>query len=83
MRPRLALLFVGSAILAIALALLYSCYFPDVLPFASTDTRWFWRLDAAFVVSTITWTVAFVSAAAGLALLLLTVTRRSPKFEGR
>lgn len=71
MKARLPLLFVGSAIFSAALALFCNWFFPDVLPLASTEPpRSFWRLDAAFVLSTITWTAAFVSASSGLALVL-------------
>jgi len=71
MKPQLPLLFVGSAILSAALALFCNRFFADVLPLASTEPpHSFWRFDAAFVLTTLTWTAAFVSAASGLALLL-------------
>ncbi|MBR0900669.1 hypothetical protein JQ616_37435 [Bradyrhizobium tropiciagri] len=71
MKPQLSLLFIGSAVLSVVLAVACDWFFPDVLPLASTEPpHASWRLDAAFVLTTITWTTTFVSAASGLALFL-------------
>lgn len=84
MKRRLILIFVGSAILAVVLALFCNWYFPDVMPLATTEPAPHgWRLDAAFAVSTVRWTAAFVAAASALALMLMNVTKRPTKLEGR
>ncbi len=84
MKRRLTLIFVGSAILAVMLALFCNWYFPDVVPLATTEpVSHGWRLDAAFAVSTVRWTAAFVAAASAVALMLMNVTKRPPKLEGR
>lgn len=84
MKRRLTLIFVGSAILAVMLALFCNRYFPDVVPLATTEpVPHGWRLDAAFAVSTVRWTAAFVAAASAVALMLMNVTKRPPKLEGR
>jgi hypothetical protein len=84
MKRRLILIFVGSAILAVVLALFCNWYFPDVMPLATTEPASHgWRLDAAFAVSTVRWTAAFVAAASALALMLMNVTKRPTKLEGR
>lgn len=84
MKRRLILIFVGSAILAVVLALFCNWYFPDVMPLATTEPAPHgWRLDAAFAVSTVRWTAAFVAAASALALMLMNITKRPTKLEGR
>ncbi|PAY10364.1 MULTISPECIES: hypothetical protein [Bradyrhizobium] len=84
MKRRLTLIFVGSAILAVALALFCNWYFPDVMPLATTEpTVHGWRLDAAFAVSAVRWTAAFVAAASAVALMLMSVSKRPTKLEGR
>ena len=80
MKQRLTFLFVASAILAVVLALFCNWHFPDLVPLASTEPATTgWRLDAAFAVSTLRWTAAFVAAASGLSLLLMTFTNRNAK----
>lgn len=84
MKRRLSFIFVGSAILAVALALFCNWYFPDVVPLATTEPAPHgWRLDAAFAVSTVRWTAAFVAASCAVALMLMNVTKRPTKLEGR
>ncbi|QOZ30169.1 hypothetical protein [Bradyrhizobium sp. CCBAU 51753] len=74
MKRALAFLFAGSAVTTVALVLFYNWFFPDVLPLASTEPQVIWRFEAAFVVSAIAWTAAFVAAASGLSLLLTAFT---------
>lgn len=83
MKRTLGFLFAGSAISTAALVLFYNWLFPDAMPLASTEPLLAWRFEAAFVVSAITWTAAFVAAASALSLLLLTFTNRNVTLEGR
>ena len=84
MKRRLTLIFVVSAILAVVLALFCNWYFPDVVPLATTEPAPHgWRLDAAFAVSTVRWTAAFVAAASAVALVLMNITKRPSRLEGR
>ena len=84
MKRRLTLIFVVSAILAVVLALSCNWYFPDVVPLATTEPAPHgWRLDAAFAVSTVRWTAAFVAAASAVALVLMNITKRPSRLEGR
>lgn len=84
MKRQLTLIFVVSAILAVALALFCNWYFPDVVPLATTEPAPHgWRLDAAFAVSTVRWTAVFVAAASAVALMLMNITKRPPRLEGR
>lgn len=84
MKRRLTFVFVGSAILAVVLALFCNWYFPDVVPLASTEPiPTSWRLDAAFAVSTVRWTAAFVAAASAVALMFTNITKGSSGLEGR
>ncbi|UGY17872.1 hypothetical protein [Bradyrhizobium septentrionale] len=76
MKRALAILFVGSAAAAAALSLLYNWLFPDILPLASTEPQAIWRFEAAFVVTAVSWTAAFVALASMLSLLLITFTNR-------
>ncbi|MGY3530025.1 hypothetical protein [Bradyrhizobium embrapense] len=84
MKRRLTFIFVGSAILAVVLALFCNWYFPDVVPLASTEpVPTSWRLDAAFAVSTVRWTATFVAAASAIALMFMNITRGPTRLEGR
>ncbi|MFB9261596.1 hypothetical protein ACFFWD_00080 [Bradyrhizobium erythrophlei] len=83
MKRRLTLLFVGSAIFSLTLVLFYNWFFPDVLPLASTEPQSIWRFEAAFVVTSIAWIAASVSALSAVGLLLLHYSRRHADIEGR
>ena len=74
MKRGLSILFAGSAVTTAALVLFYIWFFPEVVPLASTEPQVIWRFEAAFVVSAITLTAAFVAAASALSLLLLIFT---------
>ncbi len=76
MKRRLSLLFLGSAAFSLALALLYNWCFPDILPLASTEPQSIWRFEAAFVVTSVAWIAASVSALSAVGLLLLAYTNR-------
>jgi hypothetical protein len=71
---RLLILIAGSGLLAAAAALVCQLVFPNVLPYAiDENAQQAWRREAAFLVKTIEWLAAEVSAlsAIGLATLLL------------
>ena len=76
MKRALSLLLAGSVISTVALVLVYNYFFPNAIPLASTEPLLAWRLEAAFVVTALAWTAAFVAAASGLSLLLMTFTNR-------
>ncbi|MFB9262375.1 hypothetical protein ACFFWD_04195 [Bradyrhizobium erythrophlei] len=83
MKRRLTLLFLGSAAFSLALALLYIWCFSDILPLASTEPQSIWRFEAAFVVTSVAWIAASVSALSAVGLLLLAYGNRYADLDGR
>ena len=76
MKRRLATLLIGSAVLALALALAYDRFFSDILPLASTEPQSLWRFETAFVLTSIKWIATSVAALSAMGLLLFLI--RSP-----
>jgi hypothetical protein len=77
---RLIVLGLGSASLAIALVLLRHAAFSDILPLPESDPQQSaWRFDAAYLVTTIAWIAAEVSAISAIALIGLLWSNRPAK----
>ena len=69
---RLVFLVFGSATIAVVALFVCQLAFPDVLPYAvDEDAQQTWRREAAFLVTTVAWLEAEVSAVGIIARLAL------------
>jgi hypothetical protein len=67
---RLVFLICGSALLAVASVIVCQLVFPDVVPSAiDENAQQAWRREAAFLVTTVAWLMAEVSAISTIGLV--------------
>ena len=67
---RFVVLIIGSAVLAVALALLCRFVFPDVRPYLpGEDVALGWRREAAFLTTTLAWLSTEVAAVLSVGLI--------------
>ncbi|WP_213770504.1 hypothetical protein [Bradyrhizobium sp. dw_78] len=82
MARRFIFIIVAGALLSAALALFCRFVFPDVLPYAvGENARMAWQRQEAFLVTTIAWLAAEVSAAFAIGLVALLWSNRSAKIR--
>ncbi|WP_149532717.1 hypothetical protein [Tardiphaga sp. P9-11] len=80
MIPRLTLLTVASAALAVLLLILFQTYFSDILPLASGEaTQSTWRFQGAYALTILMYLATAVAFMSALGLIALIATRYLPK----